>query len=99
MLAHGVHWVRAGNVEFARVPRDCFAVPNWNGEILICDPRAELESLCRALVYLHDDVRVRIAGCAATATEAAVDHPNSRRLRVDPGKGNMTLRKPVGRLP
>jgi len=40
-------------------------VPHWNGEVLIFDPRAKLEPLCRVLVYKHDDLRIRTVGIYA----------------------------------
>jgi hypothetical protein len=48
-----------------KIPRGCFAVPGWNGEVLIIDPRAKLEPLCGVLVYKHDDLRVRTVGTYA----------------------------------
>ena len=48
-----------------RIPRGCFAVANWNGDILICDPRSKLEDACHVLVYRRDDLRVRVVGTYA----------------------------------
>ena len=62
----------------SRIPRGCFAVPNWNGDILICDPRSKLEDSCRVLVYRRDDLRVRIVGTYAPRSGQA----QKRTVRV-----------------
>jgi len=45
-----------------KIPRGCFAVPHWNGEVVVFDPRAKLEPLCCVLVYKKDDLRIRTVG-------------------------------------
>jgi hypothetical protein len=61
-----------------RIPRGCFAVANWNGDILICDPRSKLEDSCRVLVHRRDDLRVRVVGTYAPRTGQA----QTRTVRV-----------------
>ena len=61
-----------------RIPRGCFALANWNGDILICDPRSKLEDSCRVLVYRRDDLRVRVVGTYAPRSGQA----RSRTVRV-----------------
>ena len=64
-----------------KIPRGCFAVEDWNGEVLVFDPRAELEQLCRVVVYARDDLRVRIVGTYAPL--AGRNEENFVRVRVD----------------
>jgi hypothetical protein len=68
-----------------KVPRGCFAVPNWNGEVLIFDPTARLEPQCRVLVYKHDDLRVRTVGTYAPLR----GHRGRARVRVDEAAVNV----------
>ncbi len=55
----------------SKIPRRCFAVPDWNGDVLIFDPGAPLTPSCRVIVYLRDDLRVRIIG---TYVPEVTDH-------------------------
>jgi hypothetical protein len=45
-----------------RIPPGCFAVNDWNDDVLIVDPKALVRALDRVLVYRPDDLRVRITG-------------------------------------
>ncbi len=71
----------APTLDRPKIPRGCFAVEDWNGEVLIFDPSAELEELCRVVVYAHDDLRVRIVGTYAPL--AGRNEENFVRVRVD----------------
>ncbi len=44
------------------VPRGCFSTRDWNGDIVIFDPKAPLTPACRVIVYLREDFRVRLVG-------------------------------------
>jgi hypothetical protein len=68
-----------------RIPRGCFAVPNWNGDILICDPRSKLEDSCRVLVYRRDDLRVRVVGTYAPRSGQA--QTQTVRVLIDGAAG------------
>jgi hypothetical protein len=68
-----------------RIPRGCFAVPYWNGDILICDPRSKLEVSCRVLVYLRDDLRVRVVGTYAPRSGQA--QTRTVRILIDGAEG------------
>lgn len=46
----------------AKVPRGCFGVSDWNGDLLIFDPNAPITQGCAVLVHLRDDLRVRFVG-------------------------------------
>src|ERR1700680_4272117 len=45
-----------------KIPRGCFAVKDWNEDALIVDPKALVKASDLVLVYLPDDLRVRIVG-------------------------------------
>jgi len=68
-----------------RIPRGCFAVPNWNGDILICDPRSKLEVSCRVLVYRQGDLRVRVVGTYAPRSGQV--HTRTLRVLIDRAAG------------
>ena len=61
------------------VPRGCFGVRDWNGDLLIFDPKAPITPGCRVLVYLRDDLRVRFV---ATFIHEFTEH-GTIRLRID----------------
>jgi hypothetical protein len=62
-----------------KVPRGCFGIRDWNGDLLIFDPKAPITPGCRVLVYLRDDLRVRFV---ATFIHEFAEH-GTIRLRID----------------
>ena len=63
----------------SKVPRGCFSVRDWNGDILIFDPRAPMTPACRVIIHLRDDFRVRLV---ATYVQESVEH-GTIRVRID----------------
>jgi hypothetical protein len=64
-----------------KIPRGCYAVRDWNGDMLIFDPRAPLWRSCRVIVHRPDDLRVRITG--TLVREATSQNPRIIRIRMD----------------
>jgi hypothetical protein len=70
----------------SKVPRGCFAVRDWNGDVVIFDPRAPMTPACRVVVHLRDDFRVRLV---ATFVREFVDQGTVMiRVRMDQGDGD-----------
>jgi hypothetical protein len=63
----------------SKVPRGCFSVRDWNGDVLIFDPRAPMTPACRVIIHLRDDFRVRLV---ATYVQESVEH-GTIRVRID----------------
>jgi hypothetical protein len=63
----------------SKVPRGCFSVRDWNGDILIFDPRAPMTPGCGVIIHLRDDFRVRLV---ATYVQESVEH-GTIRVRID----------------
>jgi hypothetical protein len=63
----------------SKVPRGCFSVRDWNGDILIFDPRAPMTPACRVIIHLRDDFRVRLV---ATYVQESVEQ-GTIRVRID----------------
>jgi hypothetical protein len=63
----------------SKVPRGCFGIRDWNGDLLIFDPKAPITPGCRVLVYLREDLRVRFV---ATFIHEFAEH-GTIRLRID----------------
>jgi len=49
-------------VRLLQIPRGCFALRDWNEDVLIVDPRVPVRAFDRVLIYRPDDLRIRIAG-------------------------------------
>jgi hypothetical protein len=45
-----------------KIPRGCFAVHDWNEDVLVVDPKAPVRPFDRVLVFRPDDLRIRIPG-------------------------------------
>jgi hypothetical protein len=73
----------------SKVPRGCFSVRDWNGDVLIFDPRAPLTPACRVIVHLRDDFRLRLV---ATYVHEFVDRGSQTiRVRIDQGERGSSL--------
>ena len=69
-----------------RIPKGCYALPDCNGDTLICDPRAGLEKLSRLLVHWRDDLRIRLVGTYAPPAGRA--ETRFIRVRLDQATGS-----------
>jgi hypothetical protein len=66
-----------------KVPRGCFAVRDWNEDVLIFDPRVPVRALDRVLIYRHDDLRIRVVG--RYVPKGTSGDRGTIRIRVDKG--------------
>ena len=67
-----------------KIPRGCFALQDWNEDVLIVDPKAPVRAFDRVLIYRPDDLRIRIAG-TYVPTGRAGDR-GTVRIRVNQGR-------------
>ena len=69
-------------VRLLQIPRGCFALRDWNEDVLVVDPRVPVRAFDRVLIYRPDDLRIRIAG--TYVPRGADEDRGTIRIYVDP---------------